>query len=229
MCLSMAISLLHILSSTPLPSASICFTIPSTTTSFLLARSVHSFKMPSIIRSFALALAVAGFAVAIPAGSPTVTAAPSCTHDACSQAIAQQPHPKVCPAYLAAGPGVTPAPPTYTEYDGCGVSQIYSACTCFFSNETATSVPSSATTAPTTTVLPTTTSTSSSPSVTLSPESPSPCPYPNNSNVTTSAGNTYEVLCGWDVLYNDDPATCKSYLEHPVIRELNHDRCGNIR
>ena len=54
--------------------------------------------------------------------------------------------------------------------------------------------------------------------------------YPDHSNVTTSAGNTYEVLCGYDVQYNDEPDSatfaatmadcidaCDAYEPAPVV------------
>ena len=31
--------------------------------------------------------------------------------------------------------------------------------------------------------------------------------------MTTSAGRTYEIFCGWDVQYNDDPATYAETME----------------
>ncbi|KAI4150296.1 MAG: hypothetical protein LQ340_004162 [Diploschistes diacapsis] len=127
----------------------------------------------------------------------------------------------------AIGPGNVPPPPAYSSLDGCDSDQIYSVCSCYFntatsstSSATPSSAPSSSANAvqATSTAAATTVVTSSTPSeptgaatsgsaTTLNPQSPSPCPYADHSNVTTSAGKTYEIYCGWDILYQDDPAT----------------------
>ncbi|MCJ1329096.1 hypothetical protein MMC10_005773 [Thelotrema lepadinum] len=194
--------------------------------------------MHSLTSILAAALPLLDLALGNPALAPRQTPAATCVHDACSKSISETPHRPVCPAYLAAGPGNTPAPPTYTKLFGCDQDQIYSVCSCYFSTSTtatvasSTAVPTTTTTdapivtttsAPveTTTAVPspssstTTTALASSTSSQAAP-SGSPCPYPIGANFTTPLGTLYELFCGYDVEYHTDPGLWADTIEECI-------------